>query len=184
VAPSPFDVLGVSPQFDLDLKSLEARYRDLSRTLHPDRYVGKPKEERRLALDRAIEVNAAYRVLRDPVKRAEAMLRERAPELLKDERGDASPQLLMEMMETREALADAVGAKDTPRVRALGDDMRARETQVIARLATAFETPSDGALSNASHLIGELRYIRRFLDEVSAFEDALLDEASSSSPSA
>ena len=50
--------------------------------------------------------------------------------------------------------------------------MRSREAKVTADLAAAFESdvPSDGVLA----LLGELRYVRRFLDEVSAFEETLL----------
>ena len=33
-----FDLLGLTPALDLDPKVLEQRYRDLQRTLHPDRF--------------------------------------------------------------------------------------------------------------------------------------------------
>ena len=71
----PFDTLGVEPRFDLDSSALEQRHRDLSRALHPDRYTGAPAAERRLSLGRAIDVNEAFRVLKDPIRRAEALLR-------------------------------------------------------------------------------------------------------------
>ena len=75
---SPFVVLEIEPRFDLDPAALEARHKELSRALHPDRYAGRPASERRLALSKAIEVNEAYRALRDPIKRAEAVARSRS----------------------------------------------------------------------------------------------------------
>src|SRR5689334_12410104 len=72
-ARDPFEVFGIPPRFEVDLAALELRHRDLSKALHPDRYAGAPAAERRLALNRAIEVNEAWRVLREPVKRAEAL---------------------------------------------------------------------------------------------------------------
>ncbi len=38
----PFATLGIEPRFDLDVRAVEARHRELSRTLHPDRYSGAP----------------------------------------------------------------------------------------------------------------------------------------------
>ncbi|HEX5657117.1 MAG TPA: Fe-S protein assembly co-chaperone HscB, partial [Polyangiales bacterium] len=64
-------MLGLTPAFDLDDKELEQRYRDLQRTLHPDRFAQAPASERRQALSRAVSVNDAYRTLRDPLKRGE-----------------------------------------------------------------------------------------------------------------
>ena len=53
----PFAALGIEPSFDLDLKKLEERHRDLAKALHPDRFSSTPASERRLSLNKAIEVN-------------------------------------------------------------------------------------------------------------------------------
>src|SRR5690242_15718215 len=108
----PFDTLGVEPRFDLDPDKLAERHRDLSRTLHPDRYAGAPAAERRMALGKAIEVNDAYRVLKDPVRRAEALLRRAGVPVGETVEPKPSQALLMDMMERREELADARRAKD------------------------------------------------------------------------
>ena len=51
---NPFATLGVEPRFDLDLPALEKTHRELSRALHPDKYVGATASERRAALERAV----------------------------------------------------------------------------------------------------------------------------------
>lgn len=168
----PFGTLGVEPRFDLDPDKLAERHRDLSRALHPDRYAGAPAAERRLALGRAIEVNDAYRVLKDPVRRAEALLRRAGVPVGETAEPKPSQALLMDMMEQREELADARRAKDLQAVHKLAASIRDRERAVLEQLGRALEVEGAAAAGALPHL-GELRYLRRFLDEVSAIEDDL-----------
>ena len=171
----PFETLGVEARFDLDLRALEQRHRDLSKALHPDRYAGAPAAERRLSLGRAIDVNEAFRVLRDPVRRAEALLRRAGTAVGETAEPAAPPALLMEMMEAREELSDVARAKDLEGVRRLGVSMTARQTETIDLLAQAFDAAAAAPekMSRALPILGELRYVRRFLDEVSALEEEL-----------
>lgn len=171
----PFETLGVEARFDLDLPALEQRHRDLSKALHPDRYVGAPAAERRLSLSRAIDVNEAFRVLRDPIRRAEALVRRAGVPIGETAEPKAAPTLLMQMMEAREELSDAARAKDFARVSVLGEAMSTRQRAIEERLGR--ELTDAGAdrekLLQVLPLIGELRYVRRFLDEVSAIEEEL-----------
>jgi molecular chaperone HscB len=173
--PDPFETLGVDARFDLDPRALEQRHRDLSRALHPDRYAGAPAAERRMSLSRAVDVNEAFRALRDPIRRAEALLRKAGALAAEGAEPKASPALLMEMMEVREELAEARQAKDLARVSRLGEGMRVREQAVLAAIGRAFEAAA-GDLEKSKAILpalGELRYLRRFLDEVSAIEEDL-----------
>ena len=70
-----FTTHGIEPALDIDVRAVEARHRELSRALHPDRFSQAPANERRMALSRAIEVNEAWRAIRDPIKRGEALFR-------------------------------------------------------------------------------------------------------------
>jgi molecular chaperone HscB len=171
----PFETLGVEPKFDLDLRALEQRHRDLSKALHPDRYTGAPAAERRLALGRAIDVNEAFRVLRDPIRRAEALVKKAGVAVGETAEPAAAPALLMEMMEVREELSDAARARDLAAVLRLGAAMTARQEATIEKLARAFDAAATEPqkMSGALPLLGELRYVRRFLDEVAALEEEL-----------
>ena len=171
----PFDMLGITPRFDLDLAAVELRHRELSKALHPDRYAGAPAAERRMALSRAIDVNEAFRVVRDPIRRAEALLRRAGAAVGETSEPKPPPALLMEMMEAREELAEAARAKDVGRVGKLGEAMSARQAGILGRLGNAFDAAGADPQKIAEILpvLGELRYIRRFLDEVSAIEEEL-----------
>jgi molecular chaperone HscB len=173
-----FDTLGVAPTFDLDLGRVERLHRELSRTLHPDRHVGKPAGERRVVLNKAIEVNEAWRTLRDPVKRAEALFERHQIPVGETNEPAVDPMLLMEMMEQREALADARRARDVPAITQLADAMRRRDREVTTELAAAFaklaEHDTPDTREAALRKLGELRYVARFLEEVGDIEDELL----------
>jgi molecular chaperone HscB len=172
----PFDTLGVEPRFDLDVPALEQRHRDLSRALHPDRYTGAPAAERRLALGRAIDANEAFRALKDPVRRAEALLARAGVPVGETREPKPPASLLMEMMEAREELSDAARAKDLARVAALAATMHTRRDAVLAKLGDLLApvaSSAHGDLAAALPTLGELRYIRRFLDEVAAIQEDL-----------
>jgi molecular chaperone HscB len=169
----PFAALGVEVRFDLDPAELERRHRDLSRALHPDRHASEPPAQRRMALSRAIEVNEAYRALKDPIRRAERVLAARGVPIGENNEPAASGELLMEMMEAREELADVVRARDAAAVARFGATMRARRAGRLDVLCRALQSDTTENLRLALATLGELRYVKRFLDEVSAFEEAL-----------
>lgn len=173
----PFDTLGLPPRFDLDPSALERRHLELSRALHPDRYASSPAAERRLALGKAIEVNDAFRALRDPIRRAEALLARLGANVDERSQPKASPALLMEMMETREELSDSHRRRDHAAVERLAAGMRVRRAAVLQRLAAGFpEAASDALkLEEVARTLGELRYLHRFLDEASAIEEELAE---------
>ena len=131
-----------------------------------------------MALDKAICVNEAFRLLRDPVRRAEALLSAHEVNVGETAEPKASPELLMEMMEIREELAKANAGKDLDAVGKLGDRMRERDKAVTAKLASGFEA-ADGDAQKLQALLptlGELRYIRRFFEELDAIEEQLSEE--------
>jgi molecular chaperone HscB len=168
----PFEALGVQPAFNLDLAVLEQRHRDLSRALHPDRHAASGAAERRMALGRAIEVNEAFRKLKDPVRRAEALLGLLGVQSGEGKEPKASPALLMEVMERREALAEIRLSKDQVALARLIADVEAEERRVRADLAQKFadSAPNSGEILKK---VGELRYYRRFLEEAQAIADDL-----------
>lgn len=176
----PFATLGLEPTFDLDLGEAEKRHRELSKTLHPDRYAGRGAAERRQALGKAIEVNEAWRVLRDPLRRAEAMLEKLGLAVEEGQEPKADPELLMDMMDRREELSSAARTKDGDRIRKLARDVELKESAMLAKLGDAFRSAivAENGTREAGRdailkALGELRYYRRFLDEAAALEDEL-----------
>jgi molecular chaperone HscB len=178
-ATDPFEVMGLEPRFDLDRAVLDKQHRELGRALHPDRYAQAGASERRQALSRAIDVNEAYRRLKDPLSRADALLVRLG---LAAAEAPASPAFLMQILEAREALADAARDKDVPRIAALGREYEARAEGLVGSLAQAFELAASAAADSGVSLaltqtlsrgVTELRYVQRFVEETRALLDEL-----------
>lgn len=169
---SPFELLGVPVSFALDETELEKRHRDLSRALHPDRYTGRPSSERREALSRAISVNEAFRRLRDPISRAEALLAQLGREVSEANLPRPAPALLMQVMEERELLSCARRQGDRARIESIAAQAGGRAEEATERLADAFsEDPVP--LERVLELLGELRYVRRLKEEAGSALDEL-----------
>jgi molecular chaperone HscB len=168
----PFATLGMPREYALDSEELERKYRDLQRALHPDRHVNATPAERRMALSKAVEVNEAYRVLKDDVRRAESLLA-----LLGHAAKDTAvdPELLMEVMELRESLSEAKQERNLPRVQKHASQVQALATTTRRELAAALAEHSAGAaLAKPAALLSKLKYYKRFLDEVTVIEDDAL----------
>jgi molecular chaperone HscB len=171
----PFATLGLERSYRLDLRAVEKTHRELSRALHPDRYVSTGASERREALEKAVLVNEAWRVVRDPIRRAEALFK--LAGILVGDTHEPKPaaSLLMDMMEQRETLAEARSKRDVAALDKLVHEMTARQSAIEATLAQAFEAShgEKDALVPLVAKLGELRYYRRFLEEASAIADDL-----------
>ena len=173
----PFDTLGLAPDFELDVGTLEARYRDLQKALHPDKHVNAPPAERRAALARAVNVNEAYRALKDELKRAEALLARHGGKVSEEDAGASDPEFLMEVMELREALAEARAEQDLDAVGKLGARVAEHAKQTRQTLLAAFRALAEGQgadLEQAAAQVGRMRYYRRFQDEVDRIEEDAL----------
>jgi len=166
----PFATLGMPRSFDVNIAAVEKTYRELSRALHPDRYLGASASERRAALAKAVEVNEAWRIVREPIRRAEALLALAGVAVGEGREPKADPEFLMQMLEQREALSEAKRARDLDAVRRMADTMGACSRDVERALSEGF---ARGDLASLAGKVGELRFYRRFLDEVSAIEDEL-----------
>lgn len=168
----PFEMLGVERRFDLDLAALEKTHRELSRALHPDKYAQAGASERRAVLEKSASVNEAWRTLRDPIKRAEALFQLAGIRVGEDHEPKPSPAFLMEVLDEREALAEARAAKDLAKVKKVGAAMAARARAVEGKLSGGFASAGDRAdVEKLVPLLGELRFYKRFLEEVSAIEE-------------
>lgn len=172
----PFATLGLPRRYEIDLERLETHYRELQRALHPDRHAGASASQRRMSMLKAVEVNDAYRALKDDLRRAEALLAlHDSGSAEKKEQQREEPEFLMEMLELREALGEAKESNHGARVRELQAQVEAMQGKAREALVAAFgalsEPPRPTDLDAARSVIGRLKYYRRFLDEVNAMHE-------------
>lgn len=167
----PFETLGIARRFLLDVREVEQKHRDLSKALHPDRHTASTSAERRVALSRAIEVNEAFRIVRDPVRRAEALLALAGVPVGETREPKPDQEFLMQVLEDREALEAAHDGRDPAAVAVvLGRAQKLRASAEEA-LAVALDGGGDPAL--AVPFLGRLRYAARFVEEARRAEEDL-----------
>jgi molecular chaperone HscB len=155
-----FALLGLTRGYAVDGEALERRFRELSRRLHPDRFAKAGAKERMLSLQASTALNDAYRVLRDPVKRAEYLLELAGARI--GENDPVDPEFLMEMLELREASP----GKDHE---ALARDVRGRRDAALREVERLFA--SGGAPEAIKHQLTSMRYFQRFLNEMEGREE-------------
>ncbi|HOB65839.1 Fe-S protein assembly co-chaperone HscB [Ottowia sp.] len=107
-----FELFDVPARFAQDAAKLDARWKDLQRQVHPDRFAAQGAAAQRVAAQWSARINEAHRRLKDPQRRA-AYLCELHGAPIEAESNTAMPaQFLMQQMELREQLDEATSAKD------------------------------------------------------------------------
>ena len=123
-----FTLLGLPKRFELDTLALDARFRELQREVHPDRFAAADDAARRASMMLATQINAAYQTLRSPLKRASYLLEQAGIDIGAESNTAMSPEFLMSQMMWREQVADARGDKNLSELERLqaeiADDIR------------------------------------------------------------
>jgi molecular chaperone HscB len=172
-SPSPSDffaLLGLESRYAIDRELLERNYLEAAKRWHPDRFAGASSAEQRVALERSGALNEGYRVLRDPIRRAEYLVKLSGIDLdSSDERGGApkpSQAFLMAMIERREQLEDCrlEGANS---LEALLDEVAEEESDALQGAITALAARD---VRGAAEALVVHRYLQRLHEEI---DDAL-----------
>lgn len=166
-----FELFGLPVSFDVDSVDLAARYRELQRRFHPDRYASASEPERRLSLQLTAQVNAALQTLKDPVARARYLLSLQGIDTGEDTDTAMDTAFLMEQMELREGLAKARQETDRqPRLAALRRQVDEQFESRSALLHACFSKNSEPALRQARNLVREMQFLQKLAHEVEELE--------------
>ena len=101
-----FDFFGLPHKLNLDSKDLESRFYALSKQWHPDRFARGTPEQRRISEDATATLNDGYRTLKEPVLRAEYLLKEHGFDIGEQKSNNVPPELLEEVFELNMALEE------------------------------------------------------------------------------
>ena len=173
-----FAVLGLAARYTIDLPAAETAYKELSRQVHPDRFATADPRARRASLGRTVQLNQAWRTIKDPIRRAEYLLLRAGIDVgeKKSSAGDegkgthkvaAPPAFLLEILELNDELTAARRAGDEVKVAFMAEEMRARARETMNAIGAALDTGGPGDLEEAGRSLVALRYYQRFLDQAS-----------------
>ncbi len=98
-----FTCLSLPRKLVIDEKELEQTFYALNRTFHPDFFSNKDESEQTVSLGNTALLNTAYRTIKDPIQRAEYLIRLEAGSA-KDIRSAPPADLFEEILELQEDL--------------------------------------------------------------------------------
>ncbi len=160
-----FAVFGISLQLALDLPELQRQFYVLSKQHHPDRFARASADEQRYALDFTSLLNDAWRVFRDPVARAEYVLKLLGYDTADSRTNTVPAELLEEVFELNMALEEARDGDSGARKQvaealthftALRQDLDVERDRIFAAYDAA---PADTHLEALRSLLNRRRYI-------------------------
>lgn len=160
----PFTLLGLPPAFDLEPCAVDRAYLARAAALHPDLAGDDPE-----TAGRAAALNRAREVLRDPERRAGALItRLGGPDKSQDK--SLPDGFLVEMLEIREAIEEAGRSRDPAelgRWRAWAAERRARHIEEVAALfRAAGPSPDEAARRAIRRELNAWRYAERLIEQL------------------
>lgn len=156
-----FELFGLKRQFAQDRSALDARWKDLQREAHPDKFAAQGAAAQRVAMQWSVRINEAYQRLKDPLKRA-AYVCELSGFPVNAHSNTAMPTaFLMQQMEWREALDDA---RDAATLEALAEQVQGSRNAMLQQCAAALDVHHDFAA--AVGLVRTLMFIEKFTQDL------------------
>lgn len=143
---NPFEILNLEPSYSLDLDVLESQYFATQKKTHPDQFSQGNEKEKAIALNKSTAVNQAYLLLKDPLLRAEYLLKQAGIELYSND-----PIFLEQIMAWNESLSQGEN---------LRQELKMKEKQLLDTLEGAFAFKE---YEKASHALYQLAYIKKLL---------------------
>ncbi|WP_133406628.1 co-chaperone HscB [Parashewanella tropica] len=171
-----FELFGFPTNFSIDSAQLSERYRELQRTVHPDKFANSSEQEKLLAVQKTAQINDGFQTLKNPIRRAEHILQLRGIDLSHETTTVKDTSFLMQQMEWREALEDISGATDPHQgIDELQTSFKQHEAEYSSVLVSKLEINSDDANLEAADQIRKLKFMAKLQDELTRIEDDLFD---------
>jgi molecular chaperone HscB len=158
-----FEFFDLPRNLTIDPADLEKRFHALSRKWHPDLFARKSPQEREESLEASAILNAAYRALRDPIARAQYLLKQEGFDIAEQGSRDVPPELLEEVFELNMALEEA----DLPQLDVARRKFEGMRRELDDDLQTKFkawdQTQDRGSLAEIRGLLNRRKYITNLI---------------------
>jgi molecular chaperone HscB len=162
-----FELFGLQPQFAQDRAAIDARWKELQREAHPDKFAAQGAAAQRVAMQWSVRINEAYQRLKDPLQRAGYLCELNAAPVNAENNTAMPAAFLMQQMEWREALDEASSAADLD---ALGAQVLAARCEALKKCGQLLDEQQD--YIGAVQQVRGLMFIEKFANDV----DARLDQ--------
>ncbi len=168
-----YEFFGIERKLQVNEEALQRRFYELSRQWHPDRFSRKSSEEQAQSLRATAILNDGYRTLRDPVKRAEYLLKEEGFPIGEQRSKDVPPELLEEVFELNMALEELKSGDESarPQLAAARENfvgLRADVDKELERLFVKYDA-AESQSETAKQALHEIRGVlnrRRYIENL------------------
>ncbi len=163
-----FELFNLPLTFAQDRAAIDARWKELQREVHPDKFATHGAAAQRLSMQWSVRINEAYQRLKDPLKRA-AYLCELHQAPIQAENNTAMPAaFLVQQMELREALEEASSEENLDEISLQANRISREQLSKVERL---LDTERD--YIQAAQAVRALMFIERFSQDIAAHYEAL-----------
>ncbi|MDH5445798.1 MAG: Fe-S protein assembly co-chaperone HscB [Gammaproteobacteria bacterium] len=167
-----FALFGLPVSYEVDLNTLSEHYRELQRTVHPDKFANASNQERRISVQKAAQINEAFQTLKSPIRRARYILEMRGVEFDDQRDNTVDPMFLMEQIELREALAEIPkNDQGLMKLGSLQDDIQQKVQQLTSELGELLSEDSDEAMNRAKSNLHKLQFMDKLQQEAENVEE-------------
>jgi len=160
---SDFELFGLPERFEQDRAAIDARWKELQREAHPDRFAAQGAVARRVAMQWSVRINEAYQRLKEPLKRAAYLCESRGAPIAAESNTAMPAQFLIEQMQWREELDEAQGEADLD---VLESQLKAARSEALERIRKLLDEDNDAGA--AAREVRALMFIERFGRDVEA----------------
>jgi molecular chaperone HscB len=156
-----FELFGLPRRFAQERAQIDARWKELQREAHPDRFAAQGPAAQRVAMQWSVRINEAYQRLKDPQRRAAYLCELHGAPIRAEDNTAMPPAFLMQQMEWREALDDAATASAIDALQAEVDAARARALSALDWLID-----EKGDYPQAAQQVRALMFVARFAQDI------------------
>ena len=172
-----FALFGIEECFEVDIAKLSPVYQMLQKTVHPDKFAHASAQEQLIAVQKSAEINDAYQTLKQPIKRAEYLLRLREFDMPSEQASFQDTQFLMQQMELREMLEDIRSASDIDAAIFNANEILDTEYQKLSlEMQKSLNENTNEANLAASNHLRKLKFFQKLHIELDQLEDQLFDD--------
>lgn len=163
-----FELFGLPARFAQDTAVIDARWKQLQRQAHPDRFADQGQAAQRLAMQWSVRINEAHQRLKNPLKRAAYLCELRGSPIRAHDNTAMPAEFLMQQILHREALEEA---ESPAALQSLADEIQAQKAQLLQQLEASLDQQADAA--QAAQQVRALMFVERFAQEIDARIDQI-----------
>ena len=162
-----FELFGLAQEFAQDLAVLDARWKSLQREAHPDKFAAQGAAAQRVAMQWSVRINEAYQRLKNPLKRAAYVCELQGAPVNAHSNTAMPTAFLMQQMQWREDLEDAVSAAA---LETLSANVAATEKTLLQQCENLLDVQHD--YMQAVAVVRCLMFIDKFREDLAQRFDA------------